>query len=420
MKKLITLTIVISFFGFMFSFESQAIPTFARKYGFNCSMCHTGFTKLNDFGQRFRDNGYQIPGQQGKEKTVFEMGPPVSMRLASGLTTDNTDKGSASGFNLYGFDFLAAGVLKKNISFLMIYTPRIDMPTSSFLGANSLNSNASQTGSLESASLVFSNIIQDALNIRVGRFEPGYHVFSSKRSYYLMQPYEIFSMTTPTNTFGFDDNQIGIEATGHFRFGFKYAAGLVNGTGGNPDNNNNKDVYLNVVQTIGKGDGQSAGQRMGLFVYHGWQPMTLPGNVIGTMGNTNGTGNKTFTRYGATGSFNWNSLNLQLMYMQGVDDKVFNTLEPTQNYLYSGGFIGLDYAGMLNNRLVLSAMYNWIRPPSYDSGRECNAYSFLLRYYLGQWSALNISMHAEFTHRVTGKVDKLGENLIVFALDFAL
>jgi len=113
------------------------------------------------------------------------------------------------------------------------------------MGPDSLNGNASQTGSLESANLVFSNIIKDVLNIRVGRFEPGYHVFSSKRSYYLMQPYEIYTMTTPRNSYVFDDNQIGIEATGHFRFGLKYAAGIVNGTGGNPDNNNNKDVYLN-------------------------------------------------------------------------------------------------------------------------------------------------------------------------------
>lgn len=420
MKKLITLIIAASFFQLMFSVDSQAIPTFARKYGFNCSMCHAGFTKLNDFGQRFRDNGYQIPGQPGKEKTVFEMGPPVSMRLSSGLTTYNTDKGTASGFNLYGLDFLAAGVLKKNVSFLLIYTPRIDMPSDSFMGPDNLNSNASQTGSLESASLVFSNIIEDALNIRVGRFEPGYHVFSSKRSYYLMQPYEIYNMTTPNNSYAYNDNQIGIEATGHFRFGFKYAAGIVNGTGGNPDHNNSKDVYLNVMQTIGKGDGQSAGQRIGLFGYYGWQPLTLPGSVIGTMGNTNGTFNKTFSRYGATGSFNWKAFNLQLMYMQGVDDKAFNHFVPAKNYQYSGGFIGLDYAGMFNNRMVVSAMYNWITPPDYDTGRELNAYSVLLRYYLGQWLALNISMHAEYTYRVTGKVDKLAENMIIFALDFAL
>jgi hypothetical protein len=400
MKKLITLIIAVCLLEFMFPFESQAIPEFAKKYGFNCNMCHTGFTKLNDFGQRFRDNGYQIPGQQGKEKNVFESGIPLSMRVPFGCTSYSTNEGRASGFNLVGFDVLAAGVLHKNVSFLLIYTP--------------------MTGTLESASVVFSNIIKNSLNIRIGRFEPGYHAFSSKRTYYLMQPYEIYTMTTPNHDYSFDNNQLGIEATGHFRSGFKYAAGFVNGNGGNQDNNNNKDIYLNVMQTIGKGDGQSAGQRIGLFGYYGWQPLTLPGNVTGPTGNTNGANNKTFYRYGATGSFNWQTLNLQVMYMQGVDDKAFNTLEPTKNYNYSGGFLEFDYAGLLNNRLVASAVYNWIMPPSYDSGHDLKAYSVLLRYYLGHWSAVNIAMHAEYTYRVTGNAVKLNENMFILGLDFAL
>jgi hypothetical protein len=419
MKKLITIIITVCFFWFIHPFDSQAIPEFARKYGVNCNMCHTGFTKLNDFGQRYRDNGYQIPGQQGKEKNVFEGGIPLSMRLPFGYTTYKTDKGSASGFNLLGFDILAAGILHKNVSFLVIYTPRIDIPSGSYMGLDSLNSNASQTGSLESASLIFSNIIENALNIRVGRFEPAYHMFSSKRSYYLMQPYEIYSMTTPNNSFAFDDNQIGIEASGHFRFGFKYAAGFINGTGGTPDNNNKKDIYANLTQTIGKGDGQSAGQRIGLFGYYGWQPTTLPGNTISPNGNTNGSNNKSFYRYGASGSFNWQTLNLQVLYIQGVDDKAFNNLDPTNNYNHSGGFVQLDYACLMNNRMVISGLYNWINPPSYNSDKELKAYSFLLRYYMGHWSAVNVAIHTEYTYRVTGSTNKLNENVLMLGLDFA-
>jgi hypothetical protein len=420
MKKLIILIITACFFEFMLPFDGQAIPEFARKYGFNCNMCHTGFTKLNDFGQRFRDNGYQIPGQQGKEKNVFEGGFPLAMRMPVGFTTYNTEKGTASGFNLMGLDILAAGVLHKNVSFLLIYTPRIDIPSDSYRGLDSLNSNASQTGSLESASLVFSNIIKDALNIRVGRFEPAYHMFSSKRSYYLNESYEVYSMTTPRNSYVFDDNQIGLEATGHFRFGLKYAAGIVGGNGGNPDNNDNRDLYLNVSQTLGKGDGQSAGQRIGLFGYVGWQPTDMSVSIITPDGNTNGKVNKSFYRYGATGSFNYKTLNLQVMCMGGIDDKSFNDKSPTKQYSYSGGFIELDYAGMLNNRLVASGMYNWITTPSYDFDRELKAYSLLLRYYIGHWSAVNVSLHTEYTYRVTGRTNKFTENMFLFGLDFAL
>ena len=96
-------------------------------------------------------------------------------------------------------------------------------------------------------------------------------------------------MTTPKNSYVFDDNQIGIEASGHFKIGFKYTAGIVSGNGANPDNNNGKDIYLSLSQTIGKGEGQSSGQRLGVFGYYGWQPLILPGTVIGKMGQTNGS-----------------------------------------------------------------------------------------------------------------------------------
>ena len=394
--------------------DAMAIPAFARKYGFNCNMCHTAYTKLNDFGQRYRDNGYQIPGQEGHEKNVLEAAIPIAMRLTMGYSAYSNADGNTSSFNLFGFDFFAAGVLHKNISFLMIYTPRLDEPGSDFTGAE-----AGQPGALESVSLIFSNIVQDALNLRVGRFEPGYHVFSSKRSYYLFQPYEVYSFTSPLNSYSFDDNQIGIEATGHFRSGFKYAAGFINGNGAFADNNTNKDVYGNLIYTFGSGDGQSAGQRVGVFAYYGWQPTELPGNVISPTGATNGTTNKSFSRYGFDGSFNWETFNLQLFYMNGVDDKAFNQFDPAQDYKYSGGFAELDYAAMFNNRLVASVMYNWIKPPSYDKARELNAYSALLRYYFGSWTAVNVAVHAEYSHRQLGKTDTTKDNLFALALDFA-
>jgi len=39
---------------------NKAIPAFARKYSLPCSACHTTWPELNSFGQKFRDNGYQL------------------------------------------------------------------------------------------------------------------------------------------------------------------------------------------------------------------------------------------------------------------------------------------------------------------------------------------------------------------------
>ena len=72
MKKIFIILLVLIALPLVIPAPGQAIPAFARKYGFNCMMCHTAYPKLNDWGQRYRDNGYQLPGQEGKEKTVFD------------------------------------------------------------------------------------------------------------------------------------------------------------------------------------------------------------------------------------------------------------------------------------------------------------------------------------------------------------
>ena len=41
--------------------KANAIPAFGRKYNFACNVCHVpGFPKLNDFGNIFRDQGFQL------------------------------------------------------------------------------------------------------------------------------------------------------------------------------------------------------------------------------------------------------------------------------------------------------------------------------------------------------------------------
>jgi hypothetical protein len=44
--------------------DAEAIPAFARKYQVNCHVCHTRQPRLNPFGERFLENGYQMPGTE--------------------------------------------------------------------------------------------------------------------------------------------------------------------------------------------------------------------------------------------------------------------------------------------------------------------------------------------------------------------
>jgi hypothetical protein len=417
MKRFLTIALSVVFTLLILSQTALAIPAFARKHGFNCNMCHVAFPKLNDFGQRFRDNGYQIPGQEGLEKTVFENGIPFALRTTTGYSVYGNGPGAASGFHIYGLDLLAAGVLHKNISFMFVYTPRIDEPAADFTGPGKGN-NPAQLAAIESANVVFSNLVPDKLNLRVGRFEPGFQLLSSKRLYYIFAPFEIYRFAGSRNSYDFSANQIGIEATGRFNPGLKYALGYINGSGANPDNNRFNDLYFALSKTFGKGEGQSAGQRVGVFGYLGWQPTDFGGSIISPAGDVDGRNNKTFHRLGADISLNWKTFNLQAMVFRGEDNRTFNEVDPTRNYIFWGGVVELDCAALANNRLVGSLLYNWVRPPSDNGVNRINSYSALVRYYLGSWSAVNVALHAEYTHRAVGSVLPLKENLFTVLLDF--
>jgi hypothetical protein len=403
MKRTIIALLAVMLLVLLFCQSLEAIPAFARKHGFNCNMCHVAFPKLNDFGQRFRENGYQIPGQAGKEQTVFETSIPLALRTMAGHTLYATKGGTTSGFHLYGLDLLAAGVLHKNISFFFVYTPRLDEPATDWGGQS-----PSQPGALESANVIFSNLVSD-------RFEPAYQLLSSRRLYYILQPYEIYNYQA--GPFDFAANPIGIEASGHFKGGLKYGLGLVSGTGGNPDNNLRKDLYLALSKTFGKGEGQSAGQRIGLFGYLGWQPTDFSGMVVGPTGDINGRENKSFYRVGGSLSLNWKTFNLQALLFQGKDKFYYNGINILGgDFQYWGGVAQLDWAGLPNNRLVGSLMYNWVRPPA--NYWDVNALSALLRYYLGSWSAVNVALHAEYTHRWFGLPGRPKDDVFSLLIDF--
>src|SRR3984957_4330573 len=45
-------------------------PPFPRKYNLRCSDCHEAWPKLNNFGQTFKDNGYQL--MTGRDAPIFQ------------------------------------------------------------------------------------------------------------------------------------------------------------------------------------------------------------------------------------------------------------------------------------------------------------------------------------------------------------
>ena len=88
---------------------ANALPAFARKYGLRCSACHESWPMLNYFGQKFKDNGYQIMNDRDSPiwqnpsywPVTFRM-TPMWHRVSTGKVAvdQGTGHGSANIFGL--------------------------------------------------------------------------------------------------------------------------------------------------------------------------------------------------------------------------------------------------------------------------------------------------------------------------------
>ena len=116
---------------------AHGIPAFARKYGLPCSACHEAWPMLNNFGQTFKDNGYQLGNERDAPiyqqpaywPIMFRTTPlwhrESNNRQAIDVVPGNAASGqfesvvTTSGFDLDGVDVITAGTLYKNISFFV-------------------------------------------------------------------------------------------------------------------------------------------------------------------------------------------------------------------------------------------------------------------------------------------------------------
>jgi hypothetical protein len=67
---------------------------------------------------------------------------------------------------------------------------------------------------------------------------------------------------------------------------------------------------------------------------------------------------------------------------------------------------------------VASLLYNWVQPPDYNRANRVTGYGALLRYYLGSWPAVNIALHAEYSHRTLGVDNPVKDDVFTLLLDF--
>ena len=134
-KRLAGGLLLASLFFLLSLSDAHALPAFARKYGLRCSACHEAWPMLNYFGQKFKDNGYQM--MNDRDAPIWQNNGywPVTMRITPSWHRESTDKVAidtptgpltgqqritAHGFDVGGLDILSGGTLDKNISFLFV------------------------------------------------------------------------------------------------------------------------------------------------------------------------------------------------------------------------------------------------------------------------------------------------------------
>jgi hypothetical protein len=98
--------------------ESQALPSWARKYGVSCVVCHTpGAPRLNVTGHQFRKLGYRMPEEVGGDPKYKEIGEYLSMRGRARYEFENFSKGAdTSRFKWNDATLFYGGPVTKNLS----------------------------------------------------------------------------------------------------------------------------------------------------------------------------------------------------------------------------------------------------------------------------------------------------------------
>lgn len=353
---------------------AYGIPAFARKYGLPCSACHEAWPMLNNFGQTFKDNGYQLGN--GKDAPVYHEPSywPIMFRITPMWHRENNDRKAVdqipgnpasgqveksvttSGFDLSSLDIVTAGTLSNNISFFV----------QPFINANS--------SSLAQGWVRFDNLVGSPwLNVKMGKFELD-EVISQERiltlnvnggSYYNY----FFSPPGDSNFFGIGGTQLGVELLGHSGNDYtRYSVSVLssnNGATGLPSNST-YDVYTNFNQAF---EVPKLGmQRVGVYSFFGLAPtyfQTSGGNPIpGT-----GTGNRSFYRAGAYGQWYVSKFDFQTFFMHGMDNVFLgNSVAANQPAKLPVGAVGPTWNGGFveghfnyNPRFILIGRYEEIR-----------------------------------------------------------
>ena len=403
---------------------ASAFPAFARKYGLRCSACHESWPMLNYFGQKFKDNGYQLMNDRdapiwqnpGYWPVAFRFTPFWSrestnkVQVDTGEGTSGLQRITTTGFNYGGLDILSGGTLEKNISFLFV-------PSSDELGAFHF----------ESANVRFNNLLHSPwLNVKVGKFELDSFI-SEKRTLTLSGAgggYQLFHFVPvgDGNIFAqLGDNQLGVEWMGHSMDDrTRISAAVFSSTDGNPDvgyGQNSYSAFFAASHAFSAG--KLGVQRIGGYALIGQAATSFLTQNGGDPIPGSGTGNKSFSRVGFEGLFYLGpKLDVQVFTQHGSDNAWFGACygdvfdtgcnntdgvlpDGARNPTWNGAFVETHF--VWNPQFTIIQRSEWVRMSQQafadtpSNLGNIDTYVFGYRYNPFMTSRAGFAFHNEFS-----------------------
>ena len=401
---------------------------------------------LNYFGQKFKDNGYQL--MNDKDAPIWQNPSywPIALRMTPFWSRESTNKIAVdtattgeqrittTGFSHSGLDILTGGTLEKNISFLLVPS-------------------ADETGAfhMESVNVRFDNILNSPwLNLKMGKFELDSFI-SEKRTLTLSANggiYQLFHFLPvgDSNIFGqMGDNQIGFEWMGHsFDDRTRISAAVFSSTDGSPDLPYGQNSYSGFFAASHAFDAGKLGvQRIGAYAMVGQAPtIYLPQGGAPIPGS--GTGNKNYSRIGFEGIFYLGPhLDFQVLTQHGSDSAWFGACGgdpyssncqgaglPTgaKDATWNGAFVETHY--VVNPRFTIFQRSEWVRmsqqslPGTPSNLGDIDNYVFGYRFNPFMTSRDGFAFHNEYSwlrQRGTSPVTltDLTGNSLMLGMDFA-
>ncbi len=330
-QHFVVAALVVVFLLLSGSQDANAIPAFARKYGLRCSACHESWPMLNYFGQKFKDNGYQLMNDRdapiwqnpGYWPITFRITPiwhrvstdkvPVDTYAGGAITGSTVQRVTTSGFDLSGLDFHTGGTLEKNFSFYVLPS-----------------SDATASFHFETVMARLDNLFGSPwLNIKLGKFELD-NLLSEKRILTLTGNGGIYQLyhfipVGDGNVFGqMGDNQLGAEVMGHsWNDRTRYSAAVLSSTDGNVGlpYGNAYTGFFTFSQAFDTG-------RLGVDRIGGYAMVGEAPTYYLTQGGTplagSGISNQSFSREGIVGQFYFGQhFDVQVVTQHGSDSAWF-------------------------------------------------------------------------------------------------